>query len=314
VAGLLTVVMSVALLYQRISEARDAARFPAPGRLFDISGRKLHLKCAGSGTPTVVLEAGGASSSSQWGPLQERLAEFSHVCSYDRAGFGWSDPSPSQLSFDDTVRDLKALLTAAEIAGPYVLVGHSKGGLLVRSYARRYPEDVAGVLLLDATEEEAFFGGPDIIDSEAASARRLGRVARFGILRVLLRFFPKALPFPEIPEEVRPVFFSELARARYWEAAAGEVAAYTSTPPEDRVAGGFGDLGELPLIVMTHGVPFTGGMAALEPGFLEAQARLAGLSSNSELVVAEQSGHAIMWDEPDLVVAAVRKLISSTAG
>lgn len=304
---------AIALVFQRVSEARDATRFPAPGRFFDVGGRKLHLLCEGSGTQTVILEAGGASSSSQWGPLQKQLAEFAHVCSYDRAGFGWSDPSPRQLSFEDSARDLKALLSAAEVEKPYILVGHSKGGLLVRTFARLFPGDVVGVVLLDATEEAAFFDGPDIIESEAVSARRLGRVARFGGLRLLLRFFPKSLPFPEIPEEIRSVFFAELVRTSYWEATAREGEAYTLTPTENRIAGGFGNL-DVPLIVITHGVPFTGGMAALEPGFMEAQRRLAGLSLNSELLVAERSGHAIMWDEPDLVVAAVRKLISATRG
>ncbi len=145
---LLVVVLASGFIYERLSESRDATRFPAPGELFDVDGRQLHLWCTGNGSPTILLEAGGASSSVQWWPVQEQLAEFSRVCSYDRAGFGWSEPSPSELSFEAGARDLKALLSAAEVSGPYILVGHSKGGLHVRTYARLYPDDVAGVLVV----------------------------------------------------------------------------------------------------------------------------------------------------------------------
>ena len=87
------------LVYQALATVQDVARFPVPGELFDIGGRELHLRCMGSGSPTVILEAGGGTSSILWGPFQEQLAEFSRVCSYDRAGFGWSDPGPIEPSF-----------------------------------------------------------------------------------------------------------------------------------------------------------------------------------------------------------------------
>ncbi len=310
VAGLLVVVLASGLIYQRLSATRDAARFPAPGQLFDVGGRKLHLRCMGGGSPAVLLEAGGGSSSLQWWPLEEQLAEFSNVCSYDRAGFGWSDPSPSELSFEGGARDLKALLSAAEVPGPYILVGHSKGGLHVRTYARLYPDDVAGVLLLDASEEQSLFSNLDFVESSLADARTQVLLVRFGVLRLLLRFSPAALPLPEIPEEIRQPFFREIARPDIWKAAISGGAAYRLTPTEMRVAGGFGSLGDIPLIVITHGIPFTGGQAFQEEWWPAAMERLASLSSNSELLVAEHSGHSIMWDEPELVVDAVRKLIS----
>lgn len=309
VVGLVIVALAGGFVYELISEGQDARRFPAPGQLYSVNGRQLHLWCLGSGSPTVILEASGASSSIQWWPIQEELAEFSHVCSYDRAGFGWSDPSPSELSFEDNARYLKALLSAAEVPGPYILVGHSKGGLYVRTYAQLYPQDVAGMLLLDATEEEALFGQFEVVERSVAEAGTQGLQARFGNLRLILRFASGSLPFPFIPEEIRPAFFSELARSDYWKAAARDGDSYHLTPAEMRVAGGFGGLGDIPLIVITHGIPFTGGMATLEEGFLESQERLASLSTNSELLVAEKSGHAIMWDEPDLVVDSVRRLV-----
>ena len=266
----------------------------------------------GSGSPTVILEAGGGSSSVQWWPLQEQLAEFSHVCSYDRAGFGWSDPSPTELTFEEGARDLKALLSAAEVPGPYILVGHSKGGLHVRTYARLYPDEVSGVLLLDAAEEESLFSNLEFVEQSLKEAQTPLLLARFGVMRLLLRFSPEAVPIPDLPAELVQPYHRELARPNTWEAAISGGAAYRLTSTEMRVAEGFGHLGDIPLIVITHGIPYTGGRAFQEEWWPAAMERLADLSSNSELIVAENSGHPIMWDEPDLVVDSVRRLISKT--
>ncbi len=309
VAGLVIVALVSGLIYEKLAENRDAARFPAPGRLYDVDGRKLHLSCIGNGSPTVVLEAGGSSTSTQWGPLQKQLAEFSRVCSYDRAGFGWSDPSPNALSFENGARDLKTLLSAADVAGPYILVGHSKGGFHVRTYARLYPDDVSGMLLLDTNEEEHTFPKMEMLNRQAAGGRFSALLARFGVVRLILRFAPGALPLPGVPEEIRPALFSQLASPIHFKTASREVEAFRLTPTAMRVAGGLGRLGDVPVIVITHGITFTGGMAFLEEGWSVGQERLAGLSSKSELLVAEKSGHGIPWDDPELVVDAVRRLI-----
>ncbi len=310
--GLLVLVLVSGVIYEKVSGNRDVANFPAPGQLFDVGGRNLHLSCMGSGSPTVILEAGGGSSSVQWWPLQEQLAEFSHVCSYDRPGFGWSDPSPTELTFEDGARDLKALLSAAQVPGPYILVGHSKGGLHVRTYARLYPDDVAGVLLLDAAEEESIFATSnfEFVELSLKEAQAPLLLSRFGIMRLLLRFSPDAVPIPDLPEELVQPYHRELARPGIWEAAISGGAAYRLTSTELRVAGGFGQLGDVPLIVITHGIPYTGAQAFQEEWWPAAQERLVSLSSNSELIVAENSGHSIMWDEPELVIDSVRELIS----
>jgi pimeloyl-ACP methyl ester carboxylesterase len=116
------------------------------------------------------------------------------MCSYDRAGFGLSDPSPSELSFEDGARDLKALLTAAEVPGPYILVGHSKGGLQVRTHARLYPDDVVGVLLLDDTEERHIFPQMEFLEEISASALGPCLIARVGVVRLLPRLSPRDAP------------------------------------------------------------------------------------------------------------------------
>jgi len=308
--ALVLVLFGIGFVYERNAEASDAESFTAPGQIFAVGDRNMHLYCVGDGQPTVILESGGGSSSVQWWSLQDQLEDVAQVCSYDRQGYGWSDPSPEALTFEEGASDLKALLSAAEVHGPYIMVGHSKGGLHVRTYARLYPDDVAAVLLLDAAEEESIFAEIDFIERSLSESAGQEALARFGAIRFLLRFFPNLVPLPSIPEELVETYHREISRPDTWTAAITGGAAYRLTPSEMRVAGGFGRLGDVPLIVITHGIPYTGGQAFQEEFWPEAMERLVSLSTNSELIVAENSGHAIMWDEPDLVVEAVKSLIS----
>src|SRR5213593_3013481 len=122
--------------------AQDSAAAPPPlGKLIDIGGRRLHLNCTGAGSPTVVVENGSSSFSMQWALVQPQVAAFTRICTYDRAGYAWSDRGPEENTVEETMDDLHLLLSAAHITGPYVLVGHSIGGLYVRAYQRRYPAD-----------------------------------------------------------------------------------------------------------------------------------------------------------------------------
>src|SRR5579859_6658823 len=119
------------------------SRYPPPGRMLDVGGRRLHVYETGQGSPTVLLEAGIAATSLSWRPVQDAIARFARVASYDRAGLGWSDAA-STLTLNQQVDDLHALL--AELPPPYILVGHSFGGLIIRAYASRYPSETAGLV------------------------------------------------------------------------------------------------------------------------------------------------------------------------
>lgn len=121
-----------------------------PGELIDVGGYQLHIYCLGEGSPTVVLDAGGGDWSLVMLPLQQQLAEFTRTCVYDRAGSGWSEAGPLPVTAQANADALYALLTNAEVEAPYVLVGHSYGGLNVRLFASQHPESVAGVVLIDA--------------------------------------------------------------------------------------------------------------------------------------------------------------------
>src|SRR5438045_4024666 len=152
-----TVSLVLALLWgsATILAAQDSmAAPPPPGRLVDIGGRRLHIHCSGSGSPTVITESGSSSFSIEWALVQDRVSSFTRICSYDRAGFAWSDRGPAENTVEETMDDLHRLLRAAGVAPPYLLVGHSIGGMYVRAYQRRYPEQVVGLVLVDATPEE----------------------------------------------------------------------------------------------------------------------------------------------------------------
>ena len=151
---LLVSAMALGALWQAWSVQRDADRFPPPGRMVDIGSHRLHLDCRGTGSPTVLLEAGGQLWSSGWRYIHEDLAERYTVCAYDRSGLGWSEQGPGPYDAEQAVEELNALLGAADVARPFVYVGHSLGGMLARVYHRRYPDDIAAAVYIDSGEPE----------------------------------------------------------------------------------------------------------------------------------------------------------------
>jgi len=130
-----------------------ADRYPAPGELVDVNGSRIHIRCEGSGSPTVILEAGSSDCSLSWSRVQPGVSAFTRVCSYDRLGYGWSDPLKGSLKAADVTSRLHALLSHANSSPPYVLIGHSLGGAYVRAHAHRYPADVSGMVLVDPVSE-----------------------------------------------------------------------------------------------------------------------------------------------------------------
>jgi pimeloyl-ACP methyl ester carboxylesterase len=299
--------------FQLIAERMDRQRDPPPGRLIDIGGRRLHLVCAGSGgRPTVVIEAGSGNDSNSWRAVVERVARFAAVCAYDRAGLGWSDPAPRPRSFADRAADLHSLLAAASVAPPYILVGHSYGGYIVRLFARDHAEEVAGIVLVDASEEGFAFQPAGREGAERIRTRmlRLALAARFGVLRLFAALRPEQ--FRNIrggpPATYTGPVSLYLRTARYAETA-DEMAAYDSVPAAMTQPGGFGSLGEPPLTVISRAPndPVTGQPTA--PQWLEAQQRLLRLSGRSLHIVAGTSGHMIQDSEPDLIAEAIRQML-----
>jgi pimeloyl-ACP methyl ester carboxylesterase len=308
--GVLAAGLACAALTESWLEARDTQRFPPPGRMVEVTGgRRVHILCKGTQPgPTVVIEQGAGSPSILWWPLQDKIATFARVCTYDRAGYQWSDPAPRRRSLEARVNDLHNALAKADIPGPYVLVAHSFGGPLARLYARAYPDEVTGMVLVDTPEEAVIFR-PSYLDYAgkiALFARGLEIAARLGLVRLGLAFWHTA------PEGMSPQTFatlkSLLARPAFFRAMADDPAALDRVAPDLRHPGGFGTLGDRPLVVLAHGIPFPGPAAVLEDGWAEGQARLAKLSTRGELIVATHSNHMIQSDEPDLVIDAIRRV------
>ena len=140
----------VGYIYEPIAEAADAKAYPPPGELVDVGGYRLHIKCTGSGSPTVVIEAGLGDWSTSWGFVQSDVTKTTRVCTYDRAGMGWSEAGPLPRDAAQFAKELHTLLQSADIPGPYVMVGHSLGGLGVRVFVHEYASEVAGVVLVES--------------------------------------------------------------------------------------------------------------------------------------------------------------------
>jgi pimeloyl-ACP methyl ester carboxylesterase len=255
--GILSIVMmagAAAALAQ--TEGRDSSsqsqpstapagfvRPQAPGRLIDVGGRRLHILCKGvAAGPTVIFEAGLSqfTANSSFSLAQDAIAPFARVCSYDRAGMGWSDPAPQGWTQAGMTADLHALLAAAGEPKPYVIVAHSLGGLLARTYARTYRDNVAGLILLDATSDE------DFDELAAASAAIIPQLdAAIGSSRPGVPVI--GMPAGTSPEVVM-AFTPEILRG-----VKTEFEALDRLPVEMKRPGGFGDLGHLPLIVVRRG-------------------------------------------------------------
>ena len=179
---------------------------PAPGQLVDVDrGRRLHLLCSGQGAPTVILEAGASAFANDWTLVQRAIATSHRVCSYDRAGMGWSDPLPAEaIAAERDTPDLHALLAAAKESAPFVLVGASHGGLLIREYLARYPADVSGLVFVDPSTEDRLFSmvRGDVFLIAEMTPDQIREGGPPSTVRVPRRPVQKGAPFDKLPPEL----------------------------------------------------------------------------------------------------------------
>ncbi|WP_309645927.1 alpha/beta hydrolase [Phenylobacterium sp.] len=282
-------------------------------------GRRLNLRCSGAGSPTVLLESGFAAPSLAWGRVQPKIAATNRVCSYDRAGYGFSDEGPAPRDGAATARDLDNALRAARIKGPLVLVGHSAGGLYVRLFAARRPEQVAGMVLVDTSVE---FQDRRLAAAFGPGAGGLGAI-RDRAVRCLEAAELKALPSqaeslvvctPKAregqPPETIAARLAEAMSPANWRTQISEVdTLWVETSRQVAAAGGLGDT---PLIVLTAGDAYA---QVPEPHRTRANAIWAGLhrevaalSTRGEQRVVAKSSHMMIFDQPDAIVAAVAEV------
>ena len=289
----------VGYIYESVAEAADAKAYPPPGQLVDVGGYRLHINCAGSGSPTVIIEAGWEDWSTSWAAyVQPEVAKTTRVCTYDRAGMGWSEVGPLPRDAAQNAKELQTLLQNANIPGPYVMVGHSLGGLVVRVFVHEYSSDVVGVVLIDSMNPKQISQSPTVQSQSESRSQPFSfkaMLARFGVARLIVKLpaiAPSLGPNQEAyyPLYIRPQSFQTTANEGQGMPAAGEQA--------DAVK----SLGNLPLIVLTA-------RQNTMPGWQDWQSELLQLSSNSQHLFAENSGHTIQVDEPDAAVAAILKMV-----
>ena len=307
------------IFYQAMSEALDLCRHPPQGELVDIGGFRLHLNCIGQGTPTVVMDAGGGAPSITWGLVPSEIAKFTRVCTYDRAGLGWSDPnSRIPRTSQQSVDELHLLLTKAGINPPYILVGHSLGGVNMRLYASQYPEDVVGLVLVDSSHENqmtseiwkrvkimSWFYQVLRVGSHVGVVRSIGELNLLPILEDIKREIQK---YPLAVQTLFDTYKSFCYRPHYWATVSSELA---NIKKSFEGLQSVTSLGSLPLIVLSQGSKNSKMSDERFQQWSSLQLDLTKLSSNSQRIIAENSGHLVQLDRPDLVISAVQRLIES---
>jgi pimeloyl-ACP methyl ester carboxylesterase len=291
-------------LYQATTKAPRAAAGPMPGRLVDVGGYRLHLSCAGTGGPTVVLLNGLGETSPLWARIQPAVAATSRVCAYDRAGQGWSDDSPNPADATTAATDLHKLLAAAGETGPYVLAGHSSGGVHALTYTHLYPNDVAGVVLLDsASPHQVELVKP--FNGEYQVMRRALAVAptlfRFGVGHAL-----SALSTPSLPGNAGAQVAAFTNSPRGW---ANTRADQAALPVAFRQAQALTTLGDTPLVVLT-----AKDNVDAKPGWDTAQDQMAALSTNSRHTVENLSHVGLLTDPTGAAqtVTAITDVVTAT--
>jgi pimeloyl-ACP methyl ester carboxylesterase len=295
--------------------ARLARSFPAPGRLVDVGGHRLHLNCAGHGSPAVILEAGLGDFSVYWQRVQPAVARFTRVCSYDRAGYAWSEAGPLPRTSEQITDELHALVAAASIESPFVLVGHSLGGLNARFYAHRFPEQVDGMVLVDAVHEEQdvrLSAYSPALRSLMTLFERLVWVRRLGMVAIA----PRMIPDRGLPSSALAEYRATLIATDYFGNALAEMRGIKESLSQVRAAR-IVALGTLPTVVISRGRadPLPGRSAEEiqhdEAVWRALQADLASLSSNSRHVVASNSSHDVHLQQPQIVIDAIRQVVEA---
>jgi pimeloyl-ACP methyl ester carboxylesterase len=275
--------------YQTLGEAADAKAYPMPGQLIDVGGHRLHLSCTGSGTPTVVLEPGAGEMSSSLGWITPAVARATRVCVYDRAGRGWSEPADTRQDGAQIATDLHRLLQRGHVPGPYVLAGHSFGGLYVLTFAARYPDQVAGMVLVDSTAPAPTPQPSAVTPSDGGSYYLMGRISALGSASARLglgRLYAQVAD-PDLPPRSRNEVRAKIATAANLGSTIDE---YAQGGASVKQAASLRDFADKPLIVLTAG-------SGHDAAWSAAQNHLAALSSNSVHRVIAGATHQGMVEE-----------------
>jgi pimeloyl-ACP methyl ester carboxylesterase len=319
-------ILAVGFLYQFFGSRRDRRRYTSRGRWVEIGrGQKLYVVEKGSGGPAVLFEAGIAATNLNWHYIQEKVSCFTATASYDRIGLGWSSPCRSRRTPGNISAELHTMLETAGIKPPYILVGHSFGGLVMRRYATMYPEDVAGVVLVDPMRCDEWPPlNPEkqgMIDRGKRLSRYAIPIAHFGLARLAVtsllcrsgklsghlagaggmggRHVLKRVTeeVGKMPREVWPVIAAHWSRPGYYAGMQRHVEAVPHTVAEME---GADPIRDIPVLVLTPGKSTPLSDRCLKK-----------IGNNVRQVIATESAHWIHLDEPELVVDSIHKMVTS---
>jgi pimeloyl-ACP methyl ester carboxylesterase len=301
------ILLLIGTLFQTISSSIDRRRYPPPGRLVPIRGGRLHVYSQGEGEPTIVLESGLAASSLSWRALQMELGQFIRVISYDRAGFGWSDAARTPRTINNLVSEFGEMINDLQIAGSLVLVAHSFGSLIARTYCQRNPDRVIGLVLLDPIDCDQW-------RTPLPEGNEQLAIGRFSLMLLLagVRTLPKRIArtatgsresiisritgeVNKMPSELWPAVRMQWSRPQSFETLAEYLSHLTACVNETDYA----PLANISLTVISA-------ENATESELREHR-KLASLSNRGEHIIAKNSGHWIQLDRPDLVVSSVQR-------
>lgn len=301
-AAIIPCVTGIGSMYQAVASARDLHNHPPPGRLLNIDGCQLHIQTLGHGGPSVILESGLGGMSSAWGWIQPETAKFCRVVSYDRGGLGWSGPDCAPKSAVLAAQRLRAVLLASQIPPPFVLVGHSMGGLFIRVFADLYSNEVAGMVLLDAVHPDQHLRSAAINTHMRTGFRYLETIpllTRLGYVRLagLFNFWAEGLPVQQAAEAK-----AFLSTYHHLKTTRDESLAWEAICREVRGTKG---LANIPLAVVTAA-------KGVLPGHPELQSELAALSSNSVHFAVKGADHVTLVTRREyalMVVEAIRHVV-----
>jgi pimeloyl-ACP methyl ester carboxylesterase len=323
------VITSVALIvvagaiFQFFMTQWESHRCPPPGKLVDIGGVYLQINCTGAGSPAVILEAGPNDSSVIWQLVQPDISRFARVCSYDRAGFGWSDAPNEPRTSSNIAHELERLLSRAAVPGPYVLVGHDFGTLDLRVFTSRHRQQVAGMVFIDSAHPDMHHRPPFNIAAQSTITNIYYRVLPWTVplgMPRILGWCRYNFTFPNQPKQwarLVPEATAQYCRLQSWRAEMAQV-----TDEDGSLAATTGPFSDMPLVVLSHDpqVNDFGGffspadLIKAESAWSEMQEELKGLSSRSKRIVATGSPHWIQIHRPQLVAAAVQEIVNDASG
>lgn len=301
VVAVLIGLVAFGAIYQAIATANDQRRYPPPGQLIDIGGYKLHLYCTGEGRTTVILDALFPGTVSNWAWVQPEISQITRVCAYDRAGLGWSDSGPEPRDAKQAASELHTLLYKAEIPGPYILVGHSLGGLSVRMFAAQYPDEVAGMVLIEGTHPDSWkrLGKPEGVGVDRNQLAVASFLARLGIFR--LGLIPSYSADPDLPVQQRLETQAFYNSAKSLDTIRAVDASFSTALDQVRSAG---SLGSIPLAIVL-GSKGDGGNEDLRDLFDQQAA----LSTNSFTRMIEGATHAGLVDNRDFALQTSKAIL-----